>query len=94
MPDSDFIPIEQFDTARCLMLNWQADSLLSVVAPMLHAMQSAQTGTVESAVQLYEARQTFRDCVESLCRDLSADETEQLLMITLVTLCERLTSQT
>lgn len=73
------------------MLIWQADSLLTVVAPMLHAMQEAQSGTVESARQLYEARQAFRDGVESLCRDLSADETEQLLMLTLVTLCERLT---
>lgn len=76
------------------MLNRQADCLLTVVAPMLHAMESAETGTVESTLQLHETKQVFRDSVESLCRDLSPDETEQLLMITLITLCERLTNQT
>ena len=93
MIDSDFIPTEQLHSASCLMINQRAECLLSAITPMLHAMQDAQSGTVESALQLYETKHVFRDSVESLCRPLSNDETQQLLVLTLITLGERLTSQ-
>lgn len=91
MTDSNCYSWDQLESTLCMTRNWQAECLLSVIAPMLDAMQSAQTGTVESAAQLYEVRQTFRDCVGSVCHRLSAEEIEQILVLTLVTLCERLT---
>lgn len=93
MIDSDFTRMEQLDSASSLMIEQRAECLLSVVTPMLHAMQAAQNGSVESALQLYESKHVFRDSVEALCRPLSSDETQQLLMLTLITLGERLTGQ-
>ena len=90
MNDSSSLPLDQLESARDLPLNEQAECLLSVIAPLLQATQYAQCGSVNSTLQLYEAKEVLRGCVESLCRPLSADETQDLMVLTLVALCERL----
>lgn len=90
MTHFDPVPLDQLDSARNLHVDHQARCLLTVIAPMLQAMQDAQSGSVESTLQLHETRQAFRECVESLCRPLSADETQNLFVLTMMSLCERL----
>jgi len=90
MTDPGFIPLAQHSSAHSLPLNQEAECLLSVIAPLLQALQDAQSGSVESTLQLHDARQALRECVKSTCRPLSAEETQDLLTLTLITLSERL----
>jgi hypothetical protein len=89
MSESEFLPLHRLGSTRDLPLNQQAECLLSIVATMFRAMQDVHLDSVNHAVQLYAAKQSFRECVESLCRPLSADDVQALFTLTVISLCER-----
>jgi len=92
MVDYEFLSPGEFDSTCPLLLSSQAECLLSVIVPMLQAMQETQLGSIDSALQLYEARKTFRECVETACHGLDVEQTQDLLVLTIMGLCEGLTS--
>jgi hypothetical protein len=91
MTDSDFIPLEQLVSARDLPPEKQAECLLSVIDAMIECLYSPPDKPVDAALSTSDARQVFRQCSESLCRPLSKDETRELLELTIIGLCEKLT---
>lgn len=90
----DEIPLDQIESARDLPLPEQAQCLLTVISPMFLAMHAKSGTPVDDALYQAESRQTFCECVESLCRPLNKHEVEQLFALTIMALGERLTVTT
>lgn len=93
MSDQQGITIEHRESAHDPALDDQVDSLLSIIESMLEAMHECRVDApVELELAAAEAREIFRQCSESLCRPFSKGDTRRLLELTLIQLCERLTT--
>ena len=88
------IPIDRLKSCRALSLEEQAELLINVIVHEFFLRPADDTDDVPQglrpALKMIDGRETFRECLESICRPRSKKEVQRLAETLVLKLCERI----